>query len=256
MVDFLKTTLVCLIVALLGAPVCYAQIDDSLPATPENIALGFYRTAGIVPNLDSWIKKGDLYRNTIPGRRPKIYEGEMQRLQEAYQAFDPSKTVIRIRTSVVLSLHEQNPTPEETVYQLEIQPNSNENMLYFPYEFGAENIAVIPAISRDFLKPMLDDNQYKYVLSLFENDARYYLIMKLRAVDANISRPYEIDGVQRWVFKTSVLSAEVWSSKGKLLWEYTMPGYLAPHHEAVHKLRQQRLDEQKEKNSFFESGLE
>lgn len=256
MVNFLKAILGCLVFMLFSVSVCHAQIDDNWRATSENIALSFYRTAGIVPNLDSWIKTGDVYRNTIPGRRPEVYAAEMQRLQEAYQAFNPEKTVVRIRTSVALSLHEINPTPEETLYQLEIQPNSNENMLYFPYEFRSENIAVVPIISSDFLKPMLDDQQYAYVRSLFENDTRYHLIMNLRAGEADVSRPYKIDGVERWIFKTNVLSAEVWSSKGKLLWEYTMPGYLAPHHEAVHKLRQKRLNEQKEKNSFLESGLE
>jgi len=49
----------------------------------------------------------------------------------------------------------------------------------------------------------------------------------MRADEANVDRPYEIDGLQQWVFKTKIDILSLYTEEG-LMWEYTAPIELSP----------------------------
>lgn len=205
-------------------------------STTEDIALAFYKTGGKVPNFERWIKEREPYNLTPWARREAMMKQEMSRLQLAYRNFNPTKDFLIIRTFVDLNPQEHISKAGEKTYTLPINFSKAPDALYFPYDFLGERIVVMPNKIDLAMNSTISENQYKHIKESLRYSSKNTMIVRLRATEGDLSKPYMIDGIPQWVLKADIVSLEVWSSQGTLMWEQTANWYIAPETRRLNKL--------------------
>lgn len=197
-------------------------------STTEDVAIAFYKTGGSMPNFERWIKERDPYKHTSAGRRPEVMAQEKARLKRAYNNFDPRVDQIIIRTIVDTKVNASQDEEENIKYNIDLQFSKAPEALYFPYDFIGERIVIMPNKLDLLMKSEIDQQQYIFLEDALRNAVQHTMIVRLVAKEADLSKPYKIDGLQQWVMKAEVVSLEVWNEAGSLLWEYTAPWYMSP----------------------------
>lgn len=238
---------------LLQGDAAYAQTLKTDAAT-EKVAIAFYKTGNIIPNFDRWIKDNAPYNVTPWALREKIYDQEMQRLQLAYQAFDPKKDYLTVRTSAFLKPTEIENIEGKKTYVISTEFAKAPEALYFPYDFLNERIILMPYHLQDMMHSEVTKEQYDYIKSKVRTKKeKMKIVIRMRPFEADFSKPYKIDGLEQWVFKTKIASIELWNKNkdgsDDLVWEYTAPWYTSPHIIEVKKLYENRP-----KDSNFKKG--
>ena len=212
-------------------------------STTEDIAIAFYKTGGIVPNFERWIKEREPYNLTPWTRREGVMAEETARLQLAYTQFKPADDFLLIRTFVKLAPQKHVNDAGEKTYTLPVTFAKAPEALYFPYDFLDERIVVMPHKMDLLMNSPIDQTQYEFINKASKNSAQNTMIVRLRSTEADTSRPYKIDGLDQWVLKAEIVSLEVWSKKGALLWEYTVPWYISPNTIRLNRLYEGRPTE-------------
>lgn len=216
-----------LLVCLLISPSVNAQKRLKF-STSEDIAIAFYKTGSVKPNFERWIKERAPYNLTPWARREKMMEQELSRLNLAYRNFKPEEDFLLVRTFVTLSPEQSTDAKGKETYTLPIAFSKAPEALYFPYDFLEERIVVMPHKLDMMMNSQIDKNQYDFIKKGIRNSAKNVMIVRLRTMEADTSRPYEIDGLNQWVLKAEIVSLEIWNRQGSLLWEYTAPWYVSP----------------------------
>lgn len=225
----------CFLSVVLAFSYAHAQKREKF-SSAEDIAIAFYKSGRVVPNFKRWIEKRPPYKLTSPTRRPKVMEEEMLRLQTAYQQFNPSQDYLMIRTFVQLEPKENIDEEGVTSYELKMTFDKASEALYFPYEFLSERIVVMPAKLDKLMVSEINKYQYDMISEETRNSAVNMMVARLRVRKADLSRPYNIDGIEQWALTTDVVSLEVWSKQNRLLWEHSAPWYVSPHTKAINNL--------------------
>ncbi len=226
---------------LLGSVFTSAQAQKRLKfSTTEDIAIAFYKTGGKIPNFDRWIKEREPYSTTPWARRAAMLKQETSRLQLAYQNFKPNKDFITIRTFVNLAPQEQKNKAGEKTYTLPITFSGAPEALYFPYDFLDQRIVVMPSKMDKVMKAQITESDYRRITEALRTSAKNTMIVRLRTTESDFSKPYLIDGIPQWVLKTEIVSLEVWSKQGRLLWEYSAPWYISPNTTQLNNLFEKR----------------
>ncbi len=226
----------------------YAQSRNQA-ASSEDVAIGFYKTGGVVPNFDRWIRKREPYINTPQAMRDKLYASEMDRLQLAYHNFNPEKDDLLVRTSSLLKIAETEDFEGNKTYSLNAEFKLVPDALYFPYDFIDERIALMPYGLEEIMKSEITAQQYEFIKKNAKKFTQLTTIIRMKPFEADFSKPYKIDGIGQWVFKTKIASIEYWNSGDNLVWEYTAPWYTSPHIIDI-----QNLYKDRPKDSNFRKG--
>lgn len=217
----------------------------------EDIAIAFYKTGGVIPNFERWVKERDPYIHTPWARREDVLKSETARLSLAYRAFKPKSDFITIRTFVNLTPQKHiNPVDKKETYTLTIQFTEAPDALYFPYDFLGERIVLMPYEINKIFKAAINPNQYNFIEENLRQSPKNTMIIKMRTREADLSRPYKIDGLDQWVLKTDIITSEVWSKSGRLLWEYTEDGYISPQQQKLNNIYEERPIESKERGAI------
>ncbi len=215
-------------------------------STTEDIALIFYKTGGIIPNFERWIKERAPYNLTSPARREEMMKKEKNRLQTTYRDFNPEKNLFLIRSTVRLSTEEHQDKEGNKTYSLQSTFTKAPDALYFPYNFLGTNIIVMPHKMDVLMKSAISKRQYDLINKTTNKNANNTMILRLRAYEADTTKPYEIDNIQQWVLITEIATLEIWNKDGIFLWQYSAPWYAAPEMESLNKLHSLK----REKNHF------
>lgn len=225
----LSLFVVALIAALIIMPASsYAQKRLTF-STTEEIAIAFYKTGGVVPNFERWIKQRDPYINTPWARMEGVYNQELSRLQLAYRNFKPKDDYLLIRTFVRLITEKETDDEGKDIYKLKVVFIKAPDALYFPYDFLDERIMVMPDKLDIHMENIITKQQYDYISEAIPHSAKNTMIVRLLSKKADTKRPYMIDGMQQWLFTADIASLEIWSRQKRLLWEYTADWYISPH---------------------------
>lgn len=193
----------------------------------EDVAIAYYKTGNKIPNFEKWIKDREPYKITPWAAREKEMTNEMARLQLAYKQFNPEEDYLLIRTSVqLMPLIIKNKTGKNT-YTLNATFAKAQEALYFPYEFLDERIVVMPYKLEKLMNSPLEKSQFEYITDSLRGKEST-MIIRMKAREADFSRPYKIDGLQQWVFKTDIVTMEIWNWRKQLIWEYSVPWYVSP----------------------------
>jgi len=240
--NFFKVKFALLLLALLfcGAiKLGYAQNIIKF-ASSEDIAIAFYKSGGKIPNFERWVKETAPYNLTPWARRAEMMQQEKSRLQLAYRNFNPEKDFLNIRTFVLLKPEEQIDAKGQKTYSMTMTFSEAAEALYFPYEWLGERIVVMPHKLDKLMTTSLSAAQYDLIQRALPSSAKNTMIVQLRATEGDLSRPYDIDGLQQWVLKAEIVALEVWSKQGSLLWEYTAPWYVSPRTKKLNNLYNER----------------
>ena len=225
-----------LLLAFVMAPVSVEAQKRLKYSTTEDIAIAFYKTGGVVPNFDRWIKQREPYTITPWARMDEVYQAEMSRLQLAYKNYKPKDDYLMIRTFVRLDTAKETTEDGENIYKLNTVFLRAPDALYFPYDFLDERIVVMPDKLDVHMNSTITKEQYDYISEAIPHSAKNTMVVRLLAKDSNTKKPYQIDGMQQWVMTADIASLEVWSRQGRLLWEYTAPWYVSPHTKKLNNL--------------------
>lgn len=209
-------------------------------SSTEDVAIAFYKTGKVVPNFESWIKAQPPYNATPWAKREAMMEQEKTRLQLAYKNFDPEEDFLVIRTFANLNPQENVNEEGEKTYSLSMTFREAPEALYFPYDFMEERIVVVPHKIDVIMNSDISVNQYEMITEAVRTSAKNTLIVRLKPMEADLSRPYKIDGMDQWALTAEVVSMEVWSEQERLLWEYTVPWYVSPNTQKLNSLFKER----------------
>lgn len=251
-------TLLC---AAVLAAAAYAQQPGAMKiSTAEDVVIAFYKTGGATPPYEKWIKGREPYATTAVARRPALLEQERARLKSLYAAFNPSRDLLTVRTTVIAKAAQyQDPDDKDkAVSVLEMRFEAGDAD-YFPYDFLDERFAVIPQDIARHLKPEVGNEQFNYLNAQLERGKPVTLILELRPVKADMEAPFNLDGTGggvdaddgkgQWMFLTDIASMSVWNKAGSMLWEYTAPWYITP-------MRQNLLDLKPQEKGLQEEDIQ
>lgn len=226
----------------------YAQQRLKFSST-EDIAIALYKTGKKMPNFESWIKAREPYNLTPWAGREMLLKQEKSRLQLAYRNFNPDEDFLNIRTFVTLFPEEKADAQGKKTYSLPIRFSEAPEALYFPYDFLDQRIVVMPHKIDQLMQADITEAQFNTIKDAIRVSSKNTMIVQLRATEGDLSKPYMIDGLPQWVLKTEIVSLEVWSQQGRLLWEYTAPWYLSPNTKHLNSLFEKRPVGSTEKGS-------
>ncbi len=210
-----------------------AQLRDRQKyVTEEDIAIAFFKAGNITPNIKSWIELNEPYKSTPWARRGLVMETETKRLQSKLREYDISKKDLRLRTFAKINLETKQMENERGViiekHYLNIDFLNNPDAFYFPYSYSNENYALMPFGLQEMMREEISKEEYEFYNDITNPNSKYSFILNLRAREAMTEHPIELDHNQLWVLKTNIASAELWSDKNNLIWEYTAPWYTSP----------------------------
>jgi hypothetical protein len=205
-------------------------------ATAEDVAIAFYKTGGVVPNFDRWIKQREPYIRTPWARMDEVYAQEMSRLQLAYRNFNPESDYLMVRTFVRLNTYKEAGPEGKMTYRLKATFSNAPDALYFPFDFLEERIIIMPNKIDVLMDSAITKAEYDFITEALPHSAKNSMIVRMKAKKGNVNQPYEIDGMQQWVLTADIASMEIWSKQGRLLWEYSAPWYISPNTLQLHNL--------------------
>ncbi|MEM6810873.1 MAG: hypothetical protein AAF549_00220 [Pseudomonadota bacterium] len=213
------------------------------PVTDEDVAIAFYRTGDIQPSFADWAKNTKRYKATPLARREAVMEEEVMRIKSLYFNYIPSRDYLFIQTSANVRpyvVSEQG--SENETYHLEINFSQDEDAFFFPYQYQENNFAVLPMNLDDMLNVEISKGLYEELEGKTRGFTSYPFTILMRPKEALTDRPLEYNGVPQWILKTEIASAEIWSRRGALMWEYTAPWYISPNVETLNKLYELKPD--------------
>ncbi len=210
-----------------------AQLRDKQKfVTEEDVAIAFFKTGDITPNIQNWIELNEPYKSTPWAKRGLVMEAEQKRLQAKLRDFDISTKDLRLRTVAKINLETKQDVNDmgEGIkkYFMNISFLNSPDAFYFPYFYSNENYALMPFGLQQMLREEISIEEYKFFDDLTNPNSKYAFILNLRAREAMTQHPIALDGTEQWVLKTNIASAELWSDKNNLIWEYTAPWYTSP----------------------------
>ena len=238
MLKTLKYTLYSLIVLSCACATQNASAQTYNATSTEDVAIAFYKTGGVIPNFEEWIKENAPYINTPASRREEIFDAEMLRLQQAYLEFNPKDDFIIVRTTSKIALEEiKDPLQKDpSTYQAKAVFTEAPDALYFPYDFRGERIVVMPYNLTKLMQDNITKSQYDYIKSKPRAKRSLSTVIRMVPAESDFTQPYKIDGIDQWVFKTRIASIEYWDSDNNLIWEHTSNWYTSKDIQAVKEL--------------------
>lgn len=234
-----------------------AQAQKSLDATnDEQIVIAFYKTGKSVPNFSRWIKKTEPYIHTPWAMRDEVHEEELYRLELAYQTYNPKKDHIIVRTKVnvepvqktLKTIKDGEKTKEQT-YEIKSSFSNAPDALYFPYEHLEERIVVMPYHLENTMNQQINKSDYDFIDKKTNPADELTAIFRMEPFFADLSQPYQIDGLEQWVLTTKIISVEYWNNKNELIWEHTVPWY-----ESENTIDIKNLYKERPQDSKFKKG--
>lgn len=234
MLLFPRIFILCLIIAVtLGmnlVPAAQAQIllETDQTSSPEEVALAFFKTAHTVPDFKKWAANSEEAKVTPPSKIKEFIGVESQRLKNLYDAYDPNRNFISIRTHALIRLHVTKDKNNNQQLSMSFKFKQGDAE-YFPFVFQDYTFAVIPQMLPSFLQQPIERAQHDRIAA-FLGDRKKRMVeifLQLRPSKAYIATPYVIDGHEQWAFLTDIAMISI-SEGGRALWQYSAPWYVSP----------------------------
>ncbi|HEU4838756.1 MAG TPA: hypothetical protein VFS88_05020 [Micavibrio sp.] len=221
---------VSLLFLLLHAPTNAAAQMKVEPSDKEDVAIAFFKTAGINPDFEKWAKGSQEFKTIASARVPEFLYDEKQRLLREWKKYDAQDPIIDVKATIHLEIKTMQDQEGEESYWMYIS-FGRDDAVYFPYEYQEYKIAVIPQMIETLMIQPLQKEQYQMILQDMEGkrtgDAVIFL--QLKPVKAYVHQPYKIDNQDQWALLTDIATMSVKSWKtGSPLWNYSADWYTSP----------------------------
>lgn len=215
-------------------------------STNEDVAIAFFKTGGVTPDFTKWAMKSDKHATVQKAREKEYLEKELRRYNELWNAYDPARDMIAVKATAAVSLGTAVSAAGEVSHSMTILFDKGAAD-YFPFQYQDYMIAVIPQKLNQFLAQSLPPEQFNLLQASFDGKAsgRAVLYFLLKPVKADMSRPYEMDGHEQWMFVTDIAGLSLKNARGQPLWNYTAPWYVTPTTKDVRDMFIQQEDKEK-----------
>ncbi len=199
-------------------------------STSETIAIAFFKTANTRPDFDSWARGSDAYDTAPPARANEYLGKEKQRLQSAFNNYDPATDFLNVQTIVDIEAEQSTDANGKAIYMLYIMRDAG-GINYFPFEYRDYKIALLPQKIEMMMAQRIPKEQYELIASQIggkKGEAR--LSMELKPVKSYLDRPYEMDGTEQWMFLCDIAAISLHSNNknATTLWTYGADWYISP----------------------------
>lgn len=223
----------CLSFVLFSAP-AQAQLRIS---TGEDVAIAFFKTGGEQPNYDTLVRGLKDYARTPLARQNAFFEKETLRLRNAYQNYDPATDLLTIRTRVEVTLHHEI-IDEDTEKHSMTLFFGKDDALFFPYQLGDYNIAILPQKMDARFDRDIAPSQYALIKSSFneQTSGTAFIYIQLKPFKSYMDEPVKMGGLDQWVLVADVTNLTLTDSKGSSMWNYSANWYVSPQTESLREL--------------------
>ena len=203
-----------MIACLLPAPGGAQTLQE---ASAEDVAIAFYKTAGLTPKYSELIPRVSPYRDTPQARRTRVLEAEKYRLAAKWRDFKPGRSALVIRTPATLTLYGGEAGGALRGYGLKLGEGEAD---YFLYEYAGHRFALIPLAASDKLKGPLDADAAAGLEALLNGRVfRASAVLRLVPVDAKTGfRVRAADGELYWPLGARIAGVTLYD-RGEMLWE-------------------------------------
>ena len=218
-------------------------------SSARDVAFAFYKTAGVMPNFERWVKNTEPYTITPMAKRDKVYAREREKLRQAFKKFEPENDFLVIRTQARVRLvYPQNPESEPLILAYDYLKEDDSDIEYFPFEFAKDNYAVAVNDLDDKKTAELPVKLYEYLKDQIAGASTVTAILQLKPIQADISQPYEYDTLEQWLMVAEIATVSLWTKTGRLIYEYTAPWYFSPDSPNIVPLQQERKNTKEQLN--------
>ncbi len=228
----------CLLVIFVAALPASVRAQTLDTASSEDVAIAFYKIAGLTPSFSAWAKDTKLYHDTPLARRPAIAAQEAERLKKAYTDYSPARDILNLATLAHVTLQETTAaSPDQKQYTLSwtfMEDNGN----FFPYEYRGMLFALVPQKVEDYENDTLTKDQYDRLKTALGNGKDARIILQLRGQYANPAEPMTLYDREVWPLAGMIAGVTLWGSDGALLWEKTANGYVSPQTQSLNALHE------------------
>lgn len=200
-----------------------AQNERLKLSEPEDIAIAFYRTAGIVPDFKVWVWDRAPYIYTPAAKRKRMFDTELFRVEQAFLSFNKRRDSLNLRIPVDIEPQEKGGD-----YSLGLKIKGLEQSNYVSYLFLDKQFAIFPNDMDRVMDSKIDFALFDKLSTLRKRGKSPYVLLVTEVKEADAKRPYNIDGAQRWVLKTDIQLMTLYDGNGRVLWEYSAPINLSP----------------------------
>ena len=216
-----------------GVPDGHAQMQWQKSSTQEDVAIAFFKMAGIKPDFKRWVESSSEYQDRSLRERGAFLRMRMDALERAYTQFDPERNHITIGLPVRVRIRPHSDSEnQDSAAQLTLYW---EDEVYdrIPYPFQNQWLSIVmPVLSENWV---LDLNAAEYrafyeELKLYahsgrDHSVRALILVHLLGVDART--PFVIDEVEQWLLYGEPMSISLWSAtrqgNRRFIWRWRSP---------------------------------
>lgn len=199
----------------------------------ETAVIAFFRLAGVAPDYEAWITEGSAYQAfETTKEQEKFLVSEALRLGQGYSQYNPSKSVLEFKTSVIARY-----TPPEggkpAKFHFKFPEQSDDYIPVFEYPYGKNSIALVVNRFADFSTLPLTKEQYTKVKTFMPFQDEEYtakLSMSIRPTRADIDRPLVNKNINQWMMLGEVAYmrcqiVDPTNLQQTQVWEFVAPWY-------------------------------
>lgn len=201
----------------------------------ERPIFAFFKLLQEPPDYDQWIMASSKYLATeglSEERRQQTYAEEEIRLKWGFGTYDAHKDFLKVYAPITLALSQDSSRPVLTFHFPETE---REEILYFPFPYGADNIALVIKDIAAYKSVTLDQKQYETLKPLFKTNTPLTARLKLRIrpLKADMKTPVLVDAIPFWplVGDIAFLAFEIPAPETpktpyKKIYSYSAPWYM------------------------------
>ena len=194
------------------------------PTKARDIFLIFHKMIDRAPDMEASIQRSDEYIKAKPEARVKMME-EKGDLNMQYAGLDPKKNVIVIRSGVTIKASVGN-SPGLSVFLpgRENDTIEKKSSIYFPYEWGGENIALIPDQIAAFMDIPMKIEDASTAASQIQNNSAT-MVIEMLPLSAQGNSPMSLDGLSQWLLMTKIVAVTYYNQYTQPIWSWKSRDY-------------------------------
>ena len=208
-------------------------------ATAEDVAIAFYKIAGLTPSFSAWAEDTRRYHETPFALRDKVRAEEAARLSRAYDRYSPATQTLDLATTARVEI-EAIPDPDNALIVRHVLRwrLAEEQASFFPYEYRDTVFALIPQKLDAFQEADITPAQAEHIAQKIGAADNVPVIIQLRGLQADAAKPVSLYGQDVWALAAGVAGVTLWDRAGGLIWEKTAGWYTSPRTQSLNQLKQ------------------
>lgn len=201
-----------------------AQEKSSLllmPSKSKTIYLLYLKMTGQRLNADAAIRQTEIFRKATGEEQNRMIASEKIPLETEFTNIDPKKQVIVIRSSVNLKT---SLAPNSRLQASFTTPPRPASSIYFPYNWGGLNIALIPDRLEPFLDIPLKPSEATSAISKITGGTAT-IVIEMLPLSADARSQMTLDGVPQWLLMTRIVAVSYYNETMQTIWHWKSPDY-------------------------------